>query len=124
MSQSGTVAGTVLRISVVSDDRRLDVGVPSQVPLVEIIPGFARSLGVLDPTLTHGGYALQRVSAVREGRVEHAETAGEAGDDLDQGDLRRHPHVEPAVVADHGDPQHGSCHGAALAHIGGVPPRV
>ena len=50
----------MLRLSVVSDDRRLDVGVPSQIPLVEIIPGFARSLGVLDPTLTHGGYSLQR----------------------------------------------------------------
>lgn len=60
MSQSSAVAGAVLRVSVVSDDRRLDVSVPSQVPLVEIIPGFARSLGVLDPTLTHGGYALQR----------------------------------------------------------------
>lgn len=60
MTQSGTAAGTVLRLSVVGDDRRLDVGVPSQVPLVEIIPGFARSLGVLDPTLTHGGYVLQR----------------------------------------------------------------
>lgn len=60
MDQSSTVVGAVLRLSVVSDDRRLDVGVPSQVPLVEIIPGFARSLGVLDPTLTHGGYALQR----------------------------------------------------------------
>lgn len=53
-------AGTLVRVSVVSEDRRLDIGVSSSVPLIEIIPGFARSLGVLDPTLAHGGYALHR----------------------------------------------------------------
>src|SRR5690554_1514548 len=51
---------SLVRVSVVSDDRRLDVGVPGSVPLVEVIPGFARSLGVLDPSLVHGGYALRR----------------------------------------------------------------
>ena len=59
MSQPVT-AGTLVRVSVVSEDRRLDIGIPAQVPLIEIIPGFARSLGVLDPTLAHGGYALHR----------------------------------------------------------------
>jgi type VII secretion integral membrane protein EccD len=59
MSQAVT-AGTLVRVSVVSEDRRLDIGVPASVPLIEIIPGFARSLGVLDPTLAHGGYALHR----------------------------------------------------------------
>ncbi|MGO2049282.1 MAG: type VII secretion integral membrane protein EccD [Microbacterium sp.] len=56
----GSAAGAVLRLSIVSDDRRVDAGVPAQVPLVEIIPGFARSLGVLDPSFAHGGYALHR----------------------------------------------------------------
>ncbi len=60
MDQGSSAAGAVLRLSIVSDDRRLDAGVPAQVPLVEIIPGFARSLGVLDPSLAHGGYALHR----------------------------------------------------------------
>ncbi|WP_345184623.1 type VII secretion integral membrane protein EccD [Microbacterium panaciterrae] len=60
MEQGSAATGAVLRLSIVSDDRRLDAGVPAQVPLVEIIPGFARSLGVLDPTLAHGGYALHR----------------------------------------------------------------
>ncbi|UOE43943.1 type VII secretion integral membrane protein EccD [Agromyces larvae] len=55
-----TVAAGVLKISIVSDDRRIDVGVPAHVPLVELIPGFARSTGVLDPTLTHTGYRLHR----------------------------------------------------------------
>ncbi|OZB80495.1 type VII secretion integral membrane protein EccD [Microbacterium sp. 13-71-7] len=60
MDQGSATTGAVLRLSIVSDDRRLDAGVPAQVPLVEIIPGFARSLGVLDPALAHGGYALHR----------------------------------------------------------------
>jgi len=59
MSQSVATAALV-RLSIVSEGRRLDVGVPTQVPLVELLPGFARSLGVLDPTLAHGGYALHR----------------------------------------------------------------
>ena len=59
MSQP-VAAGTLVRVSVISEDRRLDIGVPASVPLIEIIPGFARSLGVLDPTLAHGGYALHQ----------------------------------------------------------------
>jgi type VII secretion integral membrane protein EccD len=43
-----------------SEGRRLDVGVPAHLPLIELMPGFARSLGVLDPTMTHVGYSLQR----------------------------------------------------------------
>lgn len=51
---------TVVRVSVVGDDRRMDIAIPGAVPLVEVIPGFARSLGSLDPTLVHGGYTLRR----------------------------------------------------------------
>lgn len=60
MTQSSATPMSLVRVSIVSEDRRLDVGVPGSVPLVEVIPGFARSLGVLDPTLVHGGYALRR----------------------------------------------------------------
>jgi type VII secretion integral membrane protein EccD len=60
MSQAVAAPGALVRVTVVSEDRRLDVGIPTQVPLVELLPGFARSLGVLDPTLAHGGYALRR----------------------------------------------------------------
>lgn len=55
-----TMPSAVVRVSIVSEDRRLDVAIPSSLPLVEVIPGFARSLGVLDPTLVHAGYALRR----------------------------------------------------------------
>jgi type VII secretion integral membrane protein EccD len=60
MSQGFATAGTLVRVSIVSEDRRLDIGVPAQLPVVELLPGFARSLGVLDPTLAHGGYSLHR----------------------------------------------------------------
>ncbi|MBX3094844.1 MAG: type VII secretion integral membrane protein EccD [Cryobacterium sp.] len=63
MSTASLATGALVRVSIVSEGRRLDVGVPSQVPLVELLPGFARNLGVLDPTLTHGGYTLQRADA-------------------------------------------------------------
>lgn len=62
MSETAIAAGAVLRLSIVSDDRRLDVSVPAQIPLIELLPGFARKLGMLDPTLAHGGYALHSSS--------------------------------------------------------------
>lgn len=60
MSQAVASTGDLVRVSIVSEDRRLDVGLPALLPLVELIPGFARSLGVLDPTLAHAGYSLRR----------------------------------------------------------------
>lgn len=60
MSQIAATPSAMVRISVLSEDRRLDVGIPASLPLVELMPGFARSLGVLDPSLVHGGYALRR----------------------------------------------------------------
>lgn len=60
MSQAVAPVRGLVRLSITSEDRRLDVGVPSLVPLIELIPGFARSLGVLDPTLAQAGYALRR----------------------------------------------------------------
>ncbi|MDT0116865.1 type VII secretion integral membrane protein EccD [Microbacterium sp. PRF11] len=50
----------LLRLSVQSEGRRLDIAIPAQVPVIEFLPGFARSLGVLDPSMTSSGYALHR----------------------------------------------------------------
>lgn len=58
MSDIDTSVDEVVRISVVHADRRIDLTVPASLPLVEILPGVARSLGVLDPALLHGGYRL------------------------------------------------------------------
>ncbi|WP_062211125.1 type VII secretion integral membrane protein EccD [Demequina oxidasica] len=60
MSQSVGAPSALVRVSVLIDERQLDVGIAASVPLIEVMPGFARSLGVLDPALVHGGYALQR----------------------------------------------------------------
>lgn len=60
MSQVVKAPSALVRVSVLSEDRRLDVAVAGAIPLVEVVPGFARSLGVLDPTLVHAGYALRR----------------------------------------------------------------
>lgn len=62
MSTASITTGGLVRISVIAEGRRLDVGVPSHVPLVELLPGFARNLGLLDPTMTHGGYTLIRAN--------------------------------------------------------------
>ncbi|MBF4163546.1 EsaB/YukD family protein [Nocardioides acrostichi] len=49
---------SLLRVSVVADARRLDVAVPRGVPVVELLPDLARSLGVLDPASAHLGHHL------------------------------------------------------------------
>lgn len=94
-------AGTssVIRVSVVSEGRRLDVGIPSQVPLIELLPGFARTLGLLDPSLTHGGYALQRADG---SSLDPSATGGQQGvHDGDLLTLARGIHlVQPKVYDD------------------------
>jgi type VII secretion integral membrane protein EccD len=65
MSQPATAQRAVLHLSVTGEDRRLDLGVPAQVPLVEILPGVIRQLGVLDPSLVHGGFSLRRANGTQ-----------------------------------------------------------
>ncbi|TPW77834.1 type VII secretion integral membrane protein EccD [Schumannella soli] len=65
VSTTVSTSRALLRVSIQSEGRRLDVGVPAQLPLVELMPGFARGLGVLDATMTHTGYALQRADGTR-----------------------------------------------------------
>ncbi|TPW76750.1 type VII secretion integral membrane protein EccD [Schumannella sp. 10F1B-5-1] len=65
MSSTVSTSRALLRVSIQSEGRRLDVGVPAQLPLIELMPGFARGLGVLDATMTHTGYALQRADGSR-----------------------------------------------------------
>ncbi len=59
-STVATASSQVLRLSIACDDRRIDVATPASVPLIEVIPAFAKGLGVLDTALVHGGYALHR----------------------------------------------------------------
>ena len=43
-AQSQAPVAALARVTVQSEGRRLDVTVPTQVPLVEVMPGFVRSL--------------------------------------------------------------------------------
>lgn len=82
MSQTVGTTRALVRLSVQSEGRRLDIGIPGQVPLIEFLPGFARSLGVLDPTMTYAGYALQRA----DGSVLDV-AAGVAGQGVEDGEV-------------------------------------
>ena len=57
-TSSPTPVGTLLRLSVTAGERRLDLGVPGNVAVVEIVPGLARALGQLEAATVHGGYRL------------------------------------------------------------------
>ena len=48
----------VLRATVTSHDRRVDLALPGAVPVADLLPELARSVGLLDATTAHGGYEL------------------------------------------------------------------
>ncbi|MEV7973583.1 type VII secretion integral membrane protein EccD [Cellulomonas sp. NPDC089187] len=52
--------GMLIRVSVTAGDRRVDLGIPGNVPVAEVVPGLARALGLLDAMSAHGGYRLIR----------------------------------------------------------------
>jgi hypothetical protein len=53
-----TPAGTLIRVTVTAGTRRVDLALPGTVPVAELVPELARSVGVLDPLTAHGGYRL------------------------------------------------------------------
>ncbi|WP_024286911.1 type VII secretion integral membrane protein EccD [Cellulomonas sp. KRMCY2] len=52
--------GTLVRVSVTAGDRSVDLGAPGNVPVAELVPGLARTLGLLDPATVYGGFRLVR----------------------------------------------------------------
>ncbi len=73
MSQAtaGASASGLVRVTVASGTRRVDLVLPGAVPVAELVPELARSVGLLDPVTVYGGYRL----VTQEGR----ELAGDAG---------------------------------------------
>ena len=72
MSQAtASVASGLVRVTVASGTRRVDLVLPGAVPVAELVPELARSVGLLDPATVYGGYRL----VTPEGR----ELAGDAG---------------------------------------------
>lgn len=52
--------GSLVRVSVQGGGRTVDLGAPGGVPVAELVPGLARTLGLLDATTVHGGFRLVR----------------------------------------------------------------
>lgn len=57
MSQPAVASGLV-RVTVTSGTRRVDLVLPGAVPIAELVPELARSVGLLDSATAHGGYRV------------------------------------------------------------------
>ena len=53
---------SLVRLSIATSSQRIDVGVPANTPVAELIPSLARALGELSADKVHGGFRLQRPS--------------------------------------------------------------
>src|SRR5690349_4643509 len=71
MSQAPTSASGLVKVTVASGTRRVDLVLPGAVPVAELLPELARSVGLLDATTVYGGYRL----VTQDGR----ELAGDSG---------------------------------------------
>ena len=58
MSQAPPSASGLVRVTVASGTRRVDLVLPGAVPVAELVPELARSVGLLDATTVYGGYRL------------------------------------------------------------------
>ena len=57
----GAAASGLVRVTVASGTRRVDLVLPGAVPVAELVPELARSVGLLDATTVYGGYRLVTV---------------------------------------------------------------
>jgi type VII secretion integral membrane protein EccD len=71
MSQAPASTSGLVKVTVASGTRRVDLVLPGAVPVAELVPELARSVGLLDAVTVYGGYRL----VTQEGR----ELAGDAG---------------------------------------------
>ncbi|MFB9764466.1 EsaB/YukD family protein, partial [Nocardioides kongjuensis] len=55
---SAAVASGLVRVTVTSGTRRVDLVLPGAIPVAELLPELARSVGLLDPATVHGGYRV------------------------------------------------------------------
>lgn len=58
MTQSPTGSSSLVRVTVTSHTRRVDLLLPGAVPVAELVPELARSVGLLDGATVYGGYGL------------------------------------------------------------------
>lgn len=62
-SASGTSFGEVCRLTICGPSSRIELGVPANVPLADLMPTFLGHLGpeLANTGLSHGGWVLQRI---------------------------------------------------------------
>ena len=65
MSQASVSASGLVRVTVASGTRRVDLVLPGAVPVAELVPELARSVGLLDAEIDKNENAL-KVTAVHE----------------------------------------------------------
>ena len=65
MSQGSSVASGLVRVTIASGSRRVDLVLPGSIPVAELVPELARSVGLLDASTVYGGYRL----VTQEGRI-------------------------------------------------------
>jgi type VII secretion integral membrane protein EccD len=58
MSQAPVSASGLVRVTVSSGTRRVDLVLPGSVPVAELVPELARSVGLLDAATVYGGYRV------------------------------------------------------------------
>lgn len=58
MSQTSVSTSGLVRVTVASGTRRVDLVLPGAVPVAELVPELARSVGLLDSATVYGGYRL------------------------------------------------------------------
>ena len=65
MSQGSSVTSGLVRVTIASGSRRVDLVLPGAIPVAELVPELARSVGLLDASTVYGGYRL----VTQEGRI-------------------------------------------------------
>lgn len=70
MSQAPVSQSGLVRVTVSSGTRRVDLVLPGAVPVAELVPELARSVGLLDAATVYGGYRV----VTAEGRSLQPET--------------------------------------------------
>ena len=58
MSQASVGTSGLVRVTVTSGTRRVDLVLPGAVPVAELVPELARSVGLLDAATVYGGYRI------------------------------------------------------------------
>src|SRR4051794_18455823 len=58
MTQAAVSATGLVRVTISSGTRRVDLVLPGSVPVAELVPELARSVGLLDAATVYGGYRV------------------------------------------------------------------